>query len=51
MAAYKELSGLVGQKFQTEYLSRKPSKPVIQKSIAKLSKVSKIDFKLKGKSW
>jgi hypothetical protein len=39
MAAYEELPGLVGQKFQTEYFSRKTPKPVVQKSIAKVSKV------------
>jgi hypothetical protein len=39
MAAYENLPGFVGQKFQTEYLSRKLSKPAVQKSIAKVSSV------------
>jgi hypothetical protein len=39
MAAYEELSGLVGQKFQTVHLSEKPPKPVVQKFNAKVCKV------------
>jgi hypothetical protein len=43
MAAYENLSGFVGQKFQTEYLSQKKPKPVVQKIITKVSSVSRAD--------
>jgi hypothetical protein len=41
MAAYENSPGFVGQNFQTEYSSRKLSKPAVQKSIAKASSVPK----------
>jgi hypothetical protein len=38
MAAYEELPGLFGQKFQTEYFSRKNTQTSRSKIITKVSK-------------
>jgi hypothetical protein len=40
MAAYKNLPGFIRQNFQTEFFLEKPSKPAVQKSIAKVFSVA-----------
>jgi hypothetical protein len=41
----REFTWFCWQNFQTEYLSRKPSKPAVQKSIAKVSNVPTADLR------